>query len=66
MAHAGLLRGLGHTSLAALYFLANIVVVWSIPTFLLAYELDPGLYGARITFTLDQATRAVHSTPGLW
>ena len=39
MVHAGLLRGLGHTSFVALYSLISIAVVRPILTFFLVYEL---------------------------
>ena len=64
MVHAGLLRGLGHTSFVALYSLISIAVVRPILTFFLVYELGLGLYGAWIALTLDQATRAVCSMLG--
>ena len=43
MVHAGLLRGLGHTSFVALYSLISIAVVRPILTFFLVYELGLGL-----------------------
>ena len=47
MVHAGLLRGLGHTSFVALPIsLISIAVVRPILTFFLVYELGLGLYGA--------------------
>ena len=64
MVHAGLLRGLGHTSFVALYSLISIAVVRPILTFFLVYELGLGLYGAWIALTLDQTTRAVCSMLG--
>lgn len=62
---AGTLRGAGKTRFVAVYSLISIAVARPILTWVLAFSLGLGLYGAWIALLLDQTARAVCSTVGV-
>lgn len=59
---AGILRGLGYTSLVAKYFLISVAIIRPIITWILCYYLKIGLFGAWIALMIDQLTRAFCAT----
>lgn len=65
MVCAGTLRGAGSTRFVAAYSLVSIALVRPVLTWVLAFSLGLGLYGAWIALLLDQITRAACSAVGV-